>query len=228
MTTPLPAPRLLVVPALWVFVSVRTVVYYLRQRFVAEPLFKAYCAEYGQRVRTGVFVHFIQGNGRISLGDDVHVDGKCSFHFSSRYVEDPVLRIGDRTGIGHGVVFVVGRGVTIGEDGRIGPNVYIFDTSGHPSDPAGRLADLPAPDKEVREVVIGNNVWIGTRAIIFPGVTIGDGSVVSAGAVVMSDVPPFSVVAGNPARRVAALSPAHRETPLPQRSEEPELALSNH
>lgn len=48
-------------------------------------------------------------------------------------------------------------------------------------------------------VVIGNNVWIGDKATILPGVTIGDGSVIAANAVVTKDVPAFSVVAGNPA-----------------------------
>lgn len=48
-------------------------------------------------------------------------------------------------------------------------------------------------------VTIGNDVWIGGRAIVLPGVTVGDGSVVGAGSVVTKDVPPLSLVAGNPA-----------------------------
>jgi maltose O-acetyltransferase len=54
-------------------------------------------------------------------------------------------------------------------------------------------------------VVIGDNVWIGNRAIILPGVTIGAGAVVGAGSVVTRDVPPFTVVAGNPAKVLKAL-----------------------
>ncbi|MEV7663036.1 DapH/DapD/GlmU-related protein [Paenarthrobacter sp. NPDC089316] len=53
-----------------------------------------------------------------------------------------------------------------------------------------------------REVVIEDDVWIGARAIILPGVRVGRGSVVAAAAVVTKSVPPFSVVAGNPARVV--------------------------
>ena len=49
-------------------------------------------------------------------------------------------------------------------------------------------------------VVIGNNVWIGDKATILPGVTIGDGAVIAANAVVTKDVPPYSVVGGNPAK----------------------------
>ena len=49
-------------------------------------------------------------------------------------------------------------------------------------------------------IVIGDGVWIGARAIVLPGVTIGEGAVIAAGAVVVKDVPPFTVVGGNPAR----------------------------
>jgi acetyltransferase-like isoleucine patch superfamily enzyme len=58
-----------------------------------------------------------------------------------------------------------------------------------------------APDPEdIRPVIIRDNVWIGKRCIIFPGVRIGEGSVISAGSVVRSHVPAYSVVAGNPAK----------------------------
>ncbi len=52
----------------------------------------------------------------------------------------------------------------------------------------------------MRPVVIGDHVWIGARALICPGVTIGEGAVVGAGAVVTRDVAPYAIVAGNPAR----------------------------
>ena len=88
---------------------------------------------------------------------------------------------------------------------RIAGSVYILDSSGHPSDPEDRKRGLPPADSEVRPVVIEDNVWLGARSMIFPGVTVGEGSVVAAGSIVMADVPPYTVVAGNPARRVASL-----------------------
>jgi carbonic anhydrase/acetyltransferase-like protein (isoleucine patch superfamily) len=51
-------------------------------------------------------------------------------------------------------------------------------------------------------IVVGNDVWVGTRAIILSGVTIGDGAIVAAGSVVTKDVPPYAIVAGNPARLI--------------------------
>jgi acetyltransferase-like isoleucine patch superfamily enzyme len=81
----------------------------------------------------------------------------------------------------------------------------MFDSSGHPADPQTRLAGLPPDADDVKPITIGDNVWIGGRAIVYPGVTIGAHSVVAAGSVVTSDVPPCTVVAGNPARRVGQL-----------------------
>jgi acetyltransferase-like isoleucine patch superfamily enzyme len=135
----------------------------------------------------------------------VEVDGKCSFSFATRFCDAPTLTIGDNTGIGAGCAFTVGKRIDIGRHCRIAPGVWIFDSSGHPADPAARLAGLPPSDNEVRPVTVGDNVWIGGHSIIFPGVTIGDGSVIAAGSVVMSDVPPYTIVAGNPARKIVLL-----------------------
>ena len=75
-----------------------------------------------------------------------------------------------------------------------------MDSSGHSADPYERLSGQPPHSDEVRPVSIGDLVWIGRQCIIFPGVRIGEGSVISAGSVVRSHVPPYSVVAGNPAK----------------------------
>jgi len=68
------------------------------------------------------------------------------------------------------------------------------------------MAGAAPTDDEVRPVVIEDNVWIGTSAIIMPGVTIGQGSIVAAGAVVTMDVPPNTMFAGNPARQFLKLT----------------------
>lgn len=99
--------------------------------------------------------------------------------------------------------------VTIGDYVMMGPDCLIY-TQNHKFD------DLSIPMQqsgfsEVRPVTIGNDVWIGGRVIILPGVTIGDGCIVGAGAVVSKDVPPYSIVVGNPARVVKSRLPSTDE-----------------
>lgn len=214
----LPAPQALTRPILWTYLAIRSGVFFLRRVLFCEPLFKAYCTRYGKGVRTDIYLHWVQGKGEIVLGDNVLVDGHCSFTFAARYTARPLLEIGDHTGIGHGCQFTVGKRISIGRHCRVAGDVILFDSSGHPSDPADRLAGLPTPSDDVRPITIGDNVWIGRRAIIFPGVTIGEGSVISTGAVVTSDVPANTVVAGNPARRIAALTPADAPRTEPEQN----------
>ena len=93
--------------------------------------------------------------------------------------------------------------VTIGDYALIAHEVVITDCES-----AGRAARRPARGSlapigcKPRPVRIGNDVWIATRAIVLAGVTIGDGAIVGAGAVVSEDVPPRTIVSGNPARVV--------------------------
>ncbi len=106
------------------------------------------------------------------------------------------LSIGDNSGVG--INCEINGPVTIGNDVMMGPEVVIY-TSGHEY---GRT-DIPMQQQgltQVRSVVIGNDVWIGRRAIIMPGVTVGDGAVIGAGAVVTKDVPAYCVVGGVPAK----------------------------
>jgi len=84
--------------------------------------------------------------------------------------------------------------------------VRVFDFDGHPLDAERRRRYEPTPAEGIRPVIIGDDVWIGTGAIILKGVTIGDRAIVGAGAVVAKDVPADVVVAGNPARLVKHLT----------------------
>ncbi len=201
----LPAPRLVVKPMLWGFVGLRSVYFFSKRLLICEPLFKAYCRRYGRGVRTGVYVHWVQGKGDLIIGDDVLVDGKCTFTFAARFAHRPTLSVGDHTVIGHNCRFSVGKRITIGRHCHIASDVWMLDSSGHPSDPEARIAGLPPSPDEVRPITIEDNVWIGSRSVIFPGITIGKGSIVAAASVVTGDVPPNTLVAGNPARKVRSL-----------------------
>jgi acetyltransferase-like isoleucine patch superfamily enzyme len=201
----LPAPRVIVKPMLWSFLAIRTIYYFCMRVLICEPLFKAYCTEYGRNVRTDVYIHWIWGKGDLIIGDDVCLDGKSSFTFSSRFSDRPTLRIGSHTHVGGGCTITVAKRVTIGQHCLLAGGIWIADSNGHSTDPAARLAGLPPRPEEVRPVTIGDNVWIGTHAMILPGVTVGEGSVIAAYSVVRNDVSPYSIVAGNPAVKVKDL-----------------------
>jgi acetyltransferase-like isoleucine patch superfamily enzyme len=103
------------------------------------------------------------------------------------------ISIGRNVFVNYGCSFDGMGGITIGDDVMIGPRVNLV-TSGHPLDPVERRHGITHGP-----ITIKRNVWIGTGATILPGVTIGENSVVAAGAVVSRDVRPNCVVAGVPA-----------------------------
>ncbi|MGD0294539.1 MAG: acyltransferase [Terracidiphilus sp.] len=195
-----PAPKIIVKPLLWLFLFVRNIYYFAVRVFICEPLFKAYCTKYGKHLHTGCYLHWITGKGDIVLGDNVTIDGKVNIAFAARFSDHPTLQVGDNTGIGHGCSFTIGKLISIGSNCNLSGDISIMDSSGHDTDPAARLAYKPPKPEDVRPVIIRDGVWIGRQCILFPGVKVGEGSVISAGSVVRTHVPPYSVVAGNPAR----------------------------
>lgn len=215
----LPAPRILVRPILLTYLAIREVYFFVCRVFIAEPMFKAYCKSYGKGLKTDIYIHWVQGAGAIILGDNVLVDGKCSFAFAARFSDQPTLEVGNNTGIGAGCSFMIAKHIKIGSDCLIAPGSTLFDSNGHPTDPELRRKGLPPNPEEIRPVVIGDNVWVGRNSFIFPGTTIGEGAVIAANSVVRGNVKPFTVVAGNPARKVADLPRPAVEAPLPKSGE---------
>ena len=152
---------------------------------VAALLYNAVIGRMPSRtVRHGYLKLWLAGFGR---GSGVQL--------GCRFLNGRKIAIGPRCVINFGTL-IDGRRypVSIGADVSIGPEAAIL-TLGH---------DPHAPDFADRggAVRIGDRAWIAYRAVILPGVSIGEGAVVAAGAVVVEDVPAFTVVAGNPARPV--------------------------
>lgn len=121
-------------------------------------------------------------------GKNVNIEKKAFFSYK--------VSLGDYSGIGVNAKIYgrchIGNYVMMGEDCTIIASNHRFDRT-----------DIPMMQQgfsEERPVTIGNDVWIGDRVMILPGVQIGDGCIIGAGSIVTHDVPPYSIAAGNPAR----------------------------
>jgi maltose O-acetyltransferase len=110
------------------------------------------------------------------------------------------IHIGDRTFANFGLMALDVAKIVIGDDVQIGPNVQLL-TPTHPTDAQLRRARWEA----AKPITIGDNAWLGGGAIVLAGVVVGENAVVGAGAVVTKDVPPNTIVMGNPARVVRSL-----------------------
>lgn len=132
------------------------------------------------------------------------------------------ITIGENTYIGPQTIIQAKEPITIGNNVIIANNVLIVDNNNHPTAPDMRLkmsaCDNYLTDElwtwkyaDSKPVIIEDNVWIGRDSRILKGVHIGKGSIVGLGAIVTKDVPPYTVVAGNPARVVKQLSSTTKE-----------------
>ncbi|HWL42390.1 MAG TPA: acyltransferase [Ilumatobacter sp.] len=136
----------------------------------------------------------IHNRGRMLIGDRVQLVSTIA---TLELVAErgATLEIGERTLVNFGSSLVATGNVRIGAHCHIGPYTLILDNHFHHVEPERRL-ERPDP----QPIVVEDNVWIGARAMLMPGVTVGRDSCVAAGAIVTSDVPARTLVAGVPAK----------------------------
>jgi acetyltransferase-like isoleucine patch superfamily enzyme len=108
------------------------------------------------------------------------------------------IRVGKEVFINQGCTFMDRGGITIEDNVLIAPKVNLV-TINHPISPAQRRSTVS------KQIVIKKGAWIGIAATIMPGVTVGENSIVSAGAVVTKDVPDHTIVAGVPAKIIKTI-----------------------
>lgn len=145
----------------------------------------------------------IDNPDRIRIGANVTVGARAWLSVVREHhgvVYEPQLTIGDGTVLGPEIVIACAGRIEIGARVLTASRVFIGDTSHGYRDPG--LAVLDQPLTPPRPVRIGDGSFIGIGAIVLPGVRVGERAYLAAGAVVTTDVPPNTVVAGNPARPV--------------------------
>ena len=137
--------------------------------------------------------------GRMTIGERVRLGSAAA---PIELVSGPGahLEIGERTFINYGTSIGATLHIRIGVDCQIGPYCMLMDNAYHRLEPERRNEVPPSAP-----IVIGDNVWLGARTIVLPGVTIGDHSVICAGSVVTRDIPPRTLAAGVPARVIKDL-----------------------
>ena len=151
----------------------------------------------------------------ISIGSDSNIE-------ASLVLEQAAARIsiGSRTHIGGRTLLAAASSIEIGDDVLIAFEALIMDHNSHSLKFRERRHDVRDWLKGTKDwsaiamapVRISNKAWIGVRAIVLKGVTIGEGAVVGAGSLVASDVPPWTIVAGNPAKVIRPLTDEERMT----------------
>lgn len=154
--------------------------------------------------------------GRIDVGGYSHIRGRLI-----TWLPDSRIEIGDNAILQAYAIVEAFASVTIGDDTMIGAWSIISDGRAHSIDWAERVEDqknmyrkpgsIEVDHMDREPIVIGKGCWLGTRVIVLPGVTIGDGVTIGAASVVTRDIPEFTVAAGNPAEVVRKLE--HRRPP---------------
>ena len=134
-----------------------------------------------------------------SVGEDVEMWAPLQVDYGFN------VHIGAHTFVNHGAYFMDGAKITIGEHCFIGPDFGAY-TAQHPLVAEERNSFI----ERALPIEVGNNVWIGARVTLLPGVHIGEGSVIAAGAVVTKDIPAHVLAAGVPARVVCPITDEDR------------------
>lgn len=163
-------------------------------------------SSFGKNSQVVPFFRLIKGVNYISVGDSTRFGKYCVLTAWDKYNQDcfsPQIHIGNGCSFGEYNHITAINCIDIGNNLLTGRWVTISDNSHGETN--YKSLQIPPVKRRLHSkgaVKIGNNVWIGDKATILPGVTIGDGVVVGANSVVTKDIPDYCVVAGNPARIV--------------------------
>ncbi len=166
--------------------------------FYRGPVFVARCSRVGKNLGLDG-LPFVSGHVQIEIGDNVWIGGRVSIQ-SGGMLQAPRLVLKDFAEVGWNVSITVNSEVIIEEHARVAWDCRISDSDAHPRESDLRADNRPPHLEDIKPVRICRYAWVGNGTHIMKGVTIGEGAIIGANSVVLSDVPAYCLAAGNPAR----------------------------
>ena len=177
----------------------------LTRIFWFTPLFKSRLVSGGADLSLEDGMPYIAGTLRIWIGTGCRISGKTNLNGYNNPNRIPELHIGDNVSLSFQSSISVGTTVRIGDNCQIAPGCYLAGYPGHPIDAEARARMETSTEDQAGDIVLEDDVWLGTRVIVSPNVHIGRGTIVAAGSVVTKDLPPFVLAGGMPAKVIRKL-----------------------
>ncbi len=169
------------------------------QRAIAF-LRKLWFASLGMKVGKQTFLPklFITWPHQVSIGSHCNIEHLCHFKYDGYWKKGPSIVIGNRVFIGEGCEFNIRESLLIGDRCLIASGCRFID---HDHGIAGK-GPIRGQKGRRKNIALENDVWLGCNVVVLKGVTIGEGAVIAAGAVVTKPVLPFEIWAGVPAKKI--------------------------
>lgn len=179
--------------------------WYIAQRHYATGQYKHRFKAFGKDTLLATPITLLNAQN-IEIGNRSSVMRHCVLETCLGFGQKPIMKIGNNVSIGEYTHITCANRIEIGDGLLTGRFVLITDNS-HGGSTLDEMTH-PALTRKVKSkgpVIIGKNVWIGDKATILPGVTIGECSIIGANSVVTKDIPPYSVACGNPAKVIKSI-----------------------
>jgi acetyltransferase-like isoleucine patch superfamily enzyme len=173
--------------------------------FYWTPLFKTRLSTKAKHLYLYTGMPLVQGHLNIEIGENCRISGQTTFSGRWASQETPRLIIGNNVGIAWQTTIAVGTRVVIKDNVRIAGRGFLAGYPGHPVDAKARALGLPDTDDQVGEIILEEDVWLGSGVTVMKGVTIGKGTIVAAGSVVTQDLPAYVLAGGMPAKILKSL-----------------------
>ena len=170
------------------------------------PLFKALIDKAPRHLYLYTGMPFIAGRLAITLGENCRISGQTTFSGRTQNSGCAQLLIGNNVGISWQSTIAVGKKVIIGNNVRIAGRCFLAGYPGHPINPVARANGEAELENQIGDIVLEDNVWLGTGCTVLPKVRIGANSIIGTGSVVTKDIPANVIAAGNPAKVIRPLS----------------------